>query len=114
MWRLLPAPWPSVCRKDSCLEGVILDGCNGWQYEDEDGFFDALEQLFADKVAYETASAYALIQAKGFSKEVFAEHIEEVYRKVLAAAAEAAAWEETKWKETAVWERTERKHLRIG
>lgn len=105
----LASALPSVCRRDACLEGVIIDGCNGWQYEDEDGFFDALEQLFSNKIVYETASAYALIQAKKFSKEVFAENVENVYRKVLAAAAEASTWEEA-----VLWERTDRKHLRIG
>ena len=36
---------PAVCRKDPCLEGVIQNGINGWQYETKEDFFRVMEFL---------------------------------------------------------------------
>ena len=83
---------PAVCRKDPCLEGVVIDGYNGWQYEDADGFFDGLERLFANRKVYGEASANACEKALDFSKEVFAGRIEEIYRIALRAKQEGAEW----------------------
>ena len=43
---------PAICRKDDCLQGVISNGKNGWQYETAEEFFDALEILFPESLVH--------------------------------------------------------------
>ncbi len=69
---------PAVCRKDPCLDGVIIDGENGWQYTDEEEFFDALEKL-ENRDTYRRMAARAEIMAERFDSARFGEKILEVY-----------------------------------
>ncbi|MDY3918934.1 MAG: glycosyltransferase [Candidatus Limivivens sp.] len=70
---------PAVCRKDPCLEGVILNGRNGWQYEDRETFFEALEML-EDPQVYRQVSREAFDRAGAYDQALFAEKIMGVYR----------------------------------
>lgn len=76
----LAAGLPAVCRADECLEGVILDGRNGWQYHNRTEFFDALEYL-EDPQVYHHMALQARVSAARFDSERFADRILEVYRK---------------------------------
>ncbi|MDO5425961.1 MAG: glycosyltransferase family 4 protein [Eubacteriales bacterium] len=75
----LAAGIPAVCRKDACLEGVIQNGRNGWQYETREEFFDALETLAVPEI-YRRISKGAVWTAGSFDQTVFAEKILEVYQ----------------------------------
>ena len=73
---------PALCRKDPCLEGVIENGVNGWQYENEGMFLEKLEQFIQIK-GTEAFSQMAEAAADGvyetFGAKRFAEHVMEVY-----------------------------------
>ncbi|MBQ8390521.1 MAG: glycosyltransferase family 4 protein, partial [Oscillibacter sp.] len=43
----LAAGTPALCRADECLEGVIINGENGWQYRTEAEFRQHLEEFFS-------------------------------------------------------------------
>lgn len=75
---------PALCRKDKCLDGVILNGCNGWQYEDENDFFEKLTSFFADtKIQKNMKINAARLAHQIFSSATFAEKVEHVYFDVL-------------------------------
>ncbi|MEG2258695.1 MAG: glycosyltransferase, partial [Oscillospiraceae bacterium] len=40
---------PALCREDDCLEGVVVDGVNGYQYSGFDEFSRRLNDIMVDK-----------------------------------------------------------------
>lgn len=76
---------PVVAWKDACLENVVENGFNGWQYETEDEFFQALEKLLpvGHRVhgwQYEMCSVNAKNSVWRFSEEAFGIGAEKLYR----------------------------------
>ena len=69
---------PAVCRADPCLDGVIRDGKNGWQYRSSREFFQALEALEDDQI-YEQMSRQAMVSAARFDWAWCGEEILKVY-----------------------------------
>lgn len=45
---------PALCRRDACLDGVILNGYNGWQYEKEQDYLKDLNLFFGDESVRKT------------------------------------------------------------
>ncbi|MEY8353380.1 glycosyltransferase family 4 protein [Lachnospiraceae bacterium 54-53] len=85
---------PTLCRKDKCLEGVIVNGFNGWQYEDENDFFKKLASFFADTRIQKNMKINAAgLAHQIFSSETFAEKVEHIYFDVLRDFSES--WEIT-------------------
>lgn len=80
---------PALCRKDECLEGVIVNGVNGWQYEDSIDFMEKLREILApgNEELRRRFSANAREDiCKRYSAEQFAENMEQVYESVVWAA----------------------------
>ena len=40
---------PVLCRADPCLDGVVENGFNGWQWKDEAEFASALNTIISDR-----------------------------------------------------------------
>lgn len=78
----LAAGLPVLCRKDPCVDGVIEDGVNGWQYEDTEGFTAALAALCGDRERREAMSRAARASSERFSAEAFGAAAEKLYREV--------------------------------
>lgn len=75
---------PVLCRRDDCLEGVIINGENGWQYDTYEEFSDYLTQMLdPDLRARMGASAKAHMEAH-YSAEAFAKKVLSIYEDVLA------------------------------
>ena len=75
---------PALCYKDKCLEGVIMNGINGWQYENEADYMEKLETYFSDEAMRESMSEKAAECAiNSFSAETFAQNVEAVYIETL-------------------------------
>lgn len=75
---------PALCREDPCLEGVIFNGVNGWQYNGFEDFKEKLEQFFANSELKVNMSAKAVeIAESNFSKEAFGKNIERIYKTLL-------------------------------
>ena len=87
----LAAGLPVLCRKDPCLEGVIEDGVNGWQYEGKEEFCQRLEEFCADKALRKQMAQAAEETAERFSAEAFGRAAEALYRSVLQKEGDAAA-----------------------
>lgn len=75
---------PVLCRKDPCLDGVVLDGYNGWLYENEDDYFEKLNFFMnRTEIRKEMPEHAASLAQQMFSAAMFAEKVERVYLDVL-------------------------------
>ena len=76
----LAAGVPALCRADLCLEGVILEGENGWQYHSTVEFRPSPE-------THEALKRRAAESAEQFSAQRFAQRVERIYQMQLARRA---------------------------
>jgi len=74
---------PALCRQDPCLEGVVKDGVNGWQFTDSGAFRRRLDAFISSPELRQRLHQGALDSAAQFSAEVFAQRAEAVYREQL-------------------------------
>ena len=74
---------PLLCRKDPCLDDVMIPGENGYTYGDETEFCQHLGEIFADDTWIESAGKRSEQIAMGYSKEVFGEAVLDAYERVL-------------------------------
>lgn len=72
---------PVLAKSDLCLDGVLEDGVNGWQFRDTDEFLDRLEQILSR--TWDRGAVAATVREK-FSRERFAENIEQAYLEALS------------------------------
>lgn len=75
----LAAGLPALCRADECLEDVIREGENGWQYKNEEEFRAKLEIFLNNPQRREAMRESALAVAEEYSAERFAQRAEEIY-----------------------------------
>lgn len=74
---------PLLCRKDPCLDGVLVEGRNGWEYEAEEEFCEVLDALLDHPEICDAAGAQSEQIASTFDKSNFAEQIEDIYETVM-------------------------------
>ena len=75
----LAAGVPARCRADPCLDGVIRDGENGWQFRDFSDFMKKLDAFRTHPEQRQTLSKQAALSAKDYSAEEFARRVEAIY-----------------------------------
>ena len=75
----LAAGVPALCRADECLDQVIRQGENGWQYTNEEAFRSCLEEFFSDPGRRQAMAQSALETAEEYSAALFAKRVEEIY-----------------------------------
>ena len=73
---------PLLCRKDPCLQNVIEEGINGYEYTDVDGFMEHLNGILMNPEWRKNASAESEKIARSFGKEHFVESVEDIYEQV--------------------------------
>ena len=74
---------PVLAREDSCLEGVVEPGVNGWEYTDCVGFEEHLRWYLTHKEAHEQMRLAALKTGARFSVQAFAASVENLYNKLI-------------------------------
>ena len=74
---------PALCRKDPCLENVVVDNENGFVYENFEDFKKYAEKMLTDDSLRAALSQGALESSKKFSTYAFAERAVEIYEKAL-------------------------------
>lgn len=69
---------PILCRKDDCLQGVLVEGYNGYSFNHQDEFLEKLRQFFAhdDRALF---SVHAREVAQNYSVPMFARRVERLY-----------------------------------
>ena len=78
----LAAGVPVLCRRDACVEDVIEDGVNGWQYDSGADFGRYLNAFCDNEILRQKMSAEAWSSAEKFSAEAFGKAAERLYRSV--------------------------------
>lgn len=75
---------PALCRRDECLEGIIRDGINGWQYQNSTQFRKFLQQLMDNPArGVQMGHSAAELAQQSFSYQAFAARVAAVYEQVL-------------------------------
>lgn len=74
---------PLLCRKDPCLDGVLLEGRNGWEYEAQEDFCEILDSILSNPEWCRAAGTQSEQIAAAFDKSNFAEKIEDIYETVV-------------------------------
>ena len=70
---------PLLCRKDACLNGVVAEGRNGWQWTNAEEFAAALAELDNDPTRLFWLTKGALETACRYSAERFAQQVLDAY-----------------------------------
>ncbi len=83
---------PSVCRKDPCLEGVVIDNVNGFLYETYEQFQEKLQMLLYDSKQRRAMARRAVQSVEKYSAKQFAKNVEQVYLKTLNKHKEEASF----------------------
>lgn len=75
---------PLLCRRDPCLEEVLVEGQNGYEYEAEEEFCHLLDIILQNPEWCHVAGEQSAQIASGFDKTSFAQKIEDVYEAVVS------------------------------
>lgn len=75
---------PLLCRRDPCLDGVLVEGRNGYEYEAEQEFCELLDTITGNPEWCRDAGAQSAEIAAAFDKNQFADKIEDVYETVIS------------------------------
>lgn len=73
---------PVVARKDPCLEGVLSQGVNGYEFDDEKSFTYGIQQILWNEQQLDY-SQNATDSVEKFSTEQFAARVENIYYHVI-------------------------------
>ncbi len=77
---------PLLCRHDKCLDDVIMQGENGYEYEDEDEFIEIIHSVLDNPDWVDRAGKRSEEIAASFDKQSFGDAIEKIYQSVVAQA----------------------------
>lgn len=75
---------PALCKKDPCLDDIIIDGVNGWQYTSYQDFLEKLTILLDQEVIHDKLSqnAHECVVME-HSSNVFARKVSQLYENLL-------------------------------
>lgn len=77
---------PALCRKDACLDEVIKDGVNGWQYSIFEEFAEKLHDILSQNDQYQRLSNHARAGAiSNYSSVAFARKVEQIYQHAISS-----------------------------
>lgn len=80
----MAAGLPLLCHKDACLDGIVIDGENGWQYTTPEQFELAIEEVYHDSELKRAMAWNARFTARDFSKAAFARKVANIYQTCIA------------------------------
>ncbi|MBR6627535.1 MAG: glycosyltransferase family 4 protein [Lachnospiraceae bacterium] len=75
---------PLLCRKDDCLQDIIIEGVNGYVYSSEEEFHEKLGMIMKNPEWRKRAGRQSEKIAESFDKEHFAATMESIYESVIA------------------------------
>ena len=73
---------PLLCRKDPCLDEVVKDGVNGYEYTTKEEFIKHLNDILMNPEWRKEAGEQSEKIAESFDKEHFVESIEDIYEEI--------------------------------
>ena len=75
---------PLLCRKDPCLEDILQNGKNGFEYTTEEEFLEKLDGILSDETWFAEAKIASERAAEPFDKSNFAAAVENLYLAAIA------------------------------
>ncbi len=75
---------PLLCRKDPCIEDVVYEGDNGYQYENENEFFEKIDAIGNNPEWRVKAAKRSEEIANMYNKSVFGDAVEKVYMELVS------------------------------
>lgn len=75
---------PLLCRKDDCLDDIIDEGVNGYQYTTKEEFLSKLQWIMDNDAWRVTAGKRSEEKAAFFDKSNFGDKIESIYEETIA------------------------------
>ncbi|MDF2567412.1 MAG: 1,2-diacylglycerol 3-glucosyltransferase [Oscillospiraceae bacterium] len=79
----LAAGLPLIAKTDSCLDHVLFDGVNGFEFSDKAGFLNVLQATLSSDTNLQGMSMAALRSTVPFSAMTFARTVEALYEETL-------------------------------
>ncbi len=78
----MAAGLPVVARRDRCLDDILVQGWNGYDFVDRKGLLEGLDAVLfgTDNIPY---GENARINVQKLSTEAFARNVEKVYEEVM-------------------------------
>ncbi len=80
---------PVVCKYDACIDGVIVQGSNGYSYKEQDKFPSYINEILEDPSLRQRMSVQAVIKANEYSSSIFANKVLDKYSSMTYADKEA-------------------------
>lgn len=71
---------PLVCMRDSCLQGILSNGENGFEFTTLEEFQHYILALLENEELRNNASEHSVVMANDFDKVHFAESVERIYQ----------------------------------
>ena len=75
---------PLLCRQDDCLNDVLEEGCNGYEYTNAEEFLHAIDAVSHDEKWRSDAARRSEEIAAAYDKKAFGEAMETIYESVLS------------------------------
>lgn len=79
---------PVLCRADDCLDGLIQDEINGWQYHTSEEYHQYLERACSDATLLRKLSTQARSSSARYDRLTFAKSVSTVYEQLLKGRAQ--------------------------
>ncbi len=76
---------PLLCRRDPCLDEVICEGVNGFQYENEEEFISRVNELARNAELRFSAGKQSESVALKFDRTAFGDAVEQLYEEIIAS-----------------------------
>ena len=73
---------PVICREDPCVKGLIIDGYNGYTFEDEEEFSSTVLKFITNEPHRIEAIKGAELKAQEYSREIFGKKIISIYEEL--------------------------------
>ncbi|MRN52177.1 glycosyltransferase family 4 protein [Paenibacillus monticola] len=80
---------PVVCKYDACIDGVIVQGSNGYSYKEQDKFTSYINEILENPSLRQRMSVQAVIKANEYSSSIFANKVLDKYSSMTYANKEA-------------------------
>lgn len=74
---------PNIVKNDPCIDGVVIDGYNGFLFNNEDEYIEKIKFAFNNPEEIKKLKANALESSLKFSKDAFAKNALEIYTKAI-------------------------------
>lgn len=74
---------PLLCRRDPCLDGVLVEGQNGYEFEAEEQFCEIIDTILSNPEWCRAAGSHSQQIAATYDKGAFADKIEDIYEAVV-------------------------------